>query len=220
VVCEPHQVFQVNAERPEPGAIACAAAALQAGLLVAFPTDTVYGLGCDSRNPEAVDRLYAAKRRPRSLPLVLLLAEPGDALRYAAAFPPAAQKAAAAFWPGPLTLVVPGEPGVTRVVAAGYDTVGLRVPDHAVARALIRAAGFAPATTSANRSGGPDPLTADEVVRALDVEIGVLLDAGPVPVGTASTVLDVSGAIPVVLREGAVSVEDLERALGEVARGG
>lgn len=210
------RVLQVNAHEPEPHLIARAAEALRGGGLVAFPTDTVYGIGCDPGNGDAVDRLYAAKGRPRDLPLILLLAEADEAPRHARTWPPAAEKAAR-FWPGALTLVVRKAPGVRDAITAGRDTIGLRVPDHAVARALVRAAGFAPATTSANRSGERDPLTAEDVIRALGAEVDVLLDAGPSPLGKASTVLDVTGAVPVVLRTGAVSIEELRRELGEVA---
>jgi len=118
------RVFQVNAHEPEPHLIARAADALHAGLLVAFPTDTVYGLGCDPGNPDAVDRLYAAKGRPRDLPLILLLAESADAPRHVRAWPPTAQKAAARFWPGALTLVVAKAPAVPAAITAGRDTIG------------------------------------------------------------------------------------------------
>jgi len=211
----PH-VLQVSPRAPEPDPMARAAAALREGLLVAFPTDTVYGLACDPGDPAAVDRLYAAKGRPRDLPLILLLADADDAPALARDWPPAAQEAADHFWPGPLTLVVPRAPSVPAAITAGRDSIGLRVPDHAVARAFIRAAGFAPATTSANRSGGPDPLTAAQALEALGPHLAVVLDAGPVPLGAPSTVLDLTQSPPVVLRQGALSLDDLRRVLPDI----
>jgi L-threonylcarbamoyladenylate synthase len=200
--------------------IAAAAALLRAGGLVAFPTETVYGLGGDALNPDAVAAIFAAKGRPADDPLIVHLAAAADLPRVAAAIPPAALALAAALWPGPLTLILPRGPAVPRAVTAGGDTVAVRVPSHPVARALIAAAGTPLAAPSANRFGHTSPTDAAHVLADLDGRIAAVLDGGPTPIGVESTVLDLTTALPTLLRPGGVSLEELRAALGEVALGG
>jgi L-threonylcarbamoyladenylate synthase len=202
-----------------PEAIAEAAALLRAGRLVAFPTETVYGLGADATNGLAVAGLYAAKGRPSFNPLIVHAADAGAALRLAAPTP-LADRLAAAFWPGPLTLVLAKAPAcpVAELATAGLDTIALRVPAHRIAQALLRAAGLPVAAPSANRSGHVSPTTAAHVAADLGGRVAMILDGGPTPLGLESTVVDATGAEPVILRPGAVTREQVERAAGRPAR--
>lgn len=200
--------------------IAAAAALLRAGGLAAFPTETVYGLGGDALSPEAVAAIFAAKGRPAEDPLIVHLADAAELPRVAAAAPPAALALAAACWPGPLTLVLPRGPAVPLAVSAGRETVAVRVPAHPVARALIAAAGTPLAAPSANRFGHTSPTTAAHVLADLDGRIDAVLDGGPTPIGVESTVLDLTGPAPTLLRPGGVSLEQLRELLGDVVVGG
>jgi L-threonylcarbamoyladenylate synthase len=186
-----------------------AAALLRGGALVAFPTDTVYGVGAIAWDRDAVGKLYVAKLRALEKAIPILLADPEDLDRVARAVSPAARRLAARFWPGPLTIVVPRSGRVPDEVTAGGDGVAVRVPDHPLARALIRAAGAPLATTSANLSGGPNPVTAQEVSAQLAGRIGMILDGGRCPGGVASTVVDLSGPSPVILRPGPISLGEI-----------
>jgi L-threonylcarbamoyladenylate synthase len=206
------RVWTVDPARPAPAALEEAVRLLRAGQCVAFPTDTVYGVGADLAAPGGLDALYAAKDRPAANPLVLLLADLGQATGWIRPGP-ALEALAARFWPGPLTLVVTAADSVPPRVTAGRPSVGLRVPDCALARALVAALGRPLPTTSANRSGGPDPRNASEVLAALGGRVPLLLDGGPSPGGQASTVLDLSVEPPLVRRAGPVSVEELRRVL-------
>ncbi len=195
-----------------------AVALLQAGELVAFPTETVYGLGADASNPDAVARIFAAKGRPADHPLIVHL--PGaDALdRWAREIPEAAHRLAAAFWPGPLTLILKRQRDVIDAVTGGQDTVGLRVPDHRLALALLRAFGGDDgggiAAPSANRYGRISPTTAAHVREELGERMAMILDGGPCVVGIESTIVDLSGDMPRILRPGAISRAALTRVLG------
>ncbi len=186
---------------------------LKAGEIVAFPTDTVYGVGALVWNETAVTKLYDAKLRPAGKPIPVLLADPEDLAQITGPLPATAARLAARFWPGPVTLVVPAAPGVPAVVTAGGSTVAVRVPDHALARALIRAAGAPLATTSANLSGQPSPVTAQDVADQLGGRVALIVDGGPCPGGVASTIIDLSGAEPVILRAGPITQADLLAAL-------
>jgi len=199
----------LSADHPQ--AIEEAVSVLKRGGLVAFPTDTVYGVGAPAFDPQAVTRLYEVKERPRSKAIPLLLADGADLPSVAEPIPPLAERLAERFWPGPLTLVLPRRAVVPDVVTAGGDTVAVRVPDHPVARALIAAAGMPLATTSANRSGEPSPVTAEEVMAQLGGRIDLILDGGRCPGGVPSTVLDLTVSPPAVLRPGPVSDRDIER---------
>ena len=200
----------------DPQAIARAAQVLRSGGLVAFPTETVYGLGADALDPAAIARVFAAKQRPADNPLIVHVAEVAAARALARAFPRSAEVVAAALWPGPLTLVLPRGPRVPEATTAGQDTVALRVPDHPVALALLRACGRPLAAPSANRSGRPSPTLASHVLTDLAGRIDLILDGGPTQHGLESTVLDLSGARPLLLRRGAVTLEQLQALLGEV----
>jgi L-threonylcarbamoyladenylate synthase len=197
-------------------AITRAAALLRAGGLVAFPTETVYGLGADATNPQAVQGIFRAKERPWSDPLIVHLADAAELGTVAAEIPPIATALAARFWPGPLTLVLPRAERVPAVVAAGGPTVGVRVPAHPVARALLRAAGVPVAAPSANRFMRTSPTTAAHVLADLAGRIDAVLDGGPCAVGVESTVLDVTLDPPRVLRPGGVSLEELRAVLPSV----
>lgn len=196
-----------------------AGAALAAGELVAFPTETVYGLGADGTNARAVDNIYRVKGRPPDNPLILHVVEAAVAEEVARVWPADARRLAERWWPGPLTLVVPARPTVPAVVRGGLDTVAVRCPSHPVARRLLAAAGVPVAAPSANRSGQPSPTTADAVARALggpgapDVAVW-LVDGGPSPIGVESTVVDVSRGRPVLLRPGGLPRAAIEEVVG------
>lgn len=211
------RVVAVDALAPDAAAVAEARAVLRRGGLVAFPTETVYGLGAAALDAAAVARVFAAKGRPADNPLIVHLADAGELGAVTRCVGPLARTLAAAFWPGPLTLVLDAAPVVPPVVRGGLPTVGVRVPGHAVARVL--AGGLAVAAPSANRSGRPSPTTAADVLADLDGRIDLVLDGGPCPVGLESTVVDARGAVPLVLREGAVTREQLAAAVGAPAVG-
>lgn len=181
---------------------------LRQGGLVAFPTDTVYGVGAMAIDEKAVESIYAAKDRPIEKAIPILIGGPEDLDKVTVEVPPIAAKLAARYWPGPLTLVIPKHPNLPDVVSAS-PTVGVRVPDHPVARALLRAAGPM-AVTSANISGQASPKTAEEVSRQLNGRIPLILDGGETPGGVPSTVVNCLGTEPVILREGPVTLEDIQ----------
>ncbi|HEX8695707.1 MAG TPA: L-threonylcarbamoyladenylate synthase [Longimicrobium sp.] len=210
-------VLRVDPSRPEKAALERAAEVLRGGGLVAFPTETVYGLGAHALDPAAVERIYAAKGRPAYNPLIVHVPGVELARALAAAWPEAADRLAARFWPGPLTLVVPRSAVIPEAVSAGLATVGLRVPAHPVAHALLETAGIPVAAPSANRSAQVSPTTAEHVRRSLGARVDLLLDAGPTPVGIESTVLSLAGEVPTVLRPGSISLDELREVLGEVA---
>lgn len=195
--------------------IAEAARLIREGRLVALPTETVYGLGADATDGKAVAGIYEAKGRPSFNPLIAHVGEPGQALALGR-FDEDARRLAEAFWPGPLTLVVPMAPGagISDLARAGLDTLGLRVPAHPVARALLNAVGRPVAAPSANRSGHVSPTTAAHVLADLDGRIDAVLDAGATPVGVESTIVACLGGDPVLLRPGGVPRAALEQALG------
>ncbi len=192
-----------------------AARVLRQGGVVAFPTETVYGLGADARNPRAVARVFEIKARPRFDPLIVHAATLGAALRQARDVPEEARVLAERFWPGPLTLVLPKDPGVPDIVTSGLDTVALRVPDHPMALALLRASGTPIAAPSANPFGRISPTRAEDVVEHLAGDVDMVLDGGPCRVGVESTVVAVlPGRRPALLRPGGVPAEALEAAVG------
>ena len=197
-----------------PDAIARAAACLRQGGLVALPTETVYGLGADARNDHAVARIFAAKGRPSFNPLIVHLPDAAQAFAYGSAND-WARVLADAFWPGPLSLVLPRieTSGLSRLVSAGLPSVALRVPAHPVAQDLLRAFGGPIAAPSANPSGRISATTAQHVLDHLGDAVDLVLDAGPCQVGLESTVVDVTGAAPTLLRPGGIPVEAIEEAL-------
>ena len=198
--------------------IAEAARLVRGGELAAFPTETVYGLGGDATDERAVARIFEAKGRPRFNPLIVHVPDLAAAERLAL-FDDRARAAARQFWPGPLTLVLKrrAESGLSLLASAGLDTVALRVPAHPVAQALLRAAGRPVAAPSANRSGRVSPTTAAHVAAELGDRTAVILDGGPTQIGLESAVLDLSGAAPILLRPGGVTLEELAARLGPVA---
>ena len=195
-------------------AIQEAAAILRRGGLVAFPTETVYGLGADAENPAAVARLFAAKGRPVNHPVIVHIGRAELLAQWAADIPPSARRLAQRFWPGPLTLVLKRAARVPDAVTGGQDTVGLRVPDHPVALALLAAFGGGIAAPSANRFGWLSPTTAAHVRTELGEAVDYIVDGGPCRVGIESTILDVSGARPRLLRPGAITPAEIEAVLG------
>lgn len=215
----PCEVLHLDPDAPAPEALARAAAVLRRGGLVAFPTETVYGLGADARAAPAVARIFAAKGRPATNPVIVHTADAEAARALAAAWPAVAEALARRFWPGPLTLVLPRAANVPDVVTAGGPTVALRVPAHPVAQALLRAADLPIAAPSANRSTELSPTRAEHVVRSLGNRIDMVLDAGPASGGLESTVLDVTTTPPRLLRPGLVTPAELEAIVGRVLRG-
>lgn len=189
---------------------------LKSGGLVAFPTETVYGLGADATNPTAVAKIFAAKGRPGTNPLIVHIADSSVARRYATHWTDTATKLAARFWPGPLTLVLPKSPDIVDAVTAGRGTVGLRVPDHPLALGLLRAFDGPVAAPSANKSNRISPTAAQHVRDELGDSVDLILDGGPCKVGIESTVLDLSGDSPMILRLGGVSRQQIEAVIGPV----
>jgi L-threonylcarbamoyladenylate synthase len=198
-------------------AIARAAALLRSGQLVAFPTETVYGLGGDATNERAVAAIFEAKGRPRFNPLIVHVSRP-DQAEALAIFDDRARETAARFWPGPLTLVLRRRvgSGLSLLMSAGLDTVAIRVPSHPVAQALLRATARPIAAPSANRSGRVSPTEGAHVAAELGNRVALILDGGRTPVGIESTVLDLSGEAPAVLRPGGVTAEQLTELLGPI----
>jgi L-threonylcarbamoyladenylate synthase len=197
-----------------PGAepIAEAARCLRAGGLVAFPTETFYGLGADALDARAVAGIFRAKGRPADKPLLVLVDSIAMAEAVAAEIPPRARRLMARHWPGPLTLILPARPALPPALTASTGTIGLRIPGHAVASALVRAVGRPVTAPSANPHGGPSPRTAEDVLAGLGDRVDLVLDGGPTAGGPASTLLDLTGLRPRLVRPGAVTLSqaDLE----------
>lgn len=197
-----------------PGDIEKAAGILRAGGLIVFPTETVYGLGADAENATAVARIFAVKGRPPSHPLIVHIGSASQLDHWAAEVPEPGRRLAERFWPGPLTLIVQRSARVPLAVTGGLDTVGLRVPAHAVTLSLLAVFGGGIAAPSANRFGAVSPTMARHVREELGGAVDLVLDGGPCAVGVESTIVDVTGEAPVILRPGGVLREDLERELG------
>ena len=191
-----------------------AVAALRAGELVAFPTETVYGLGADAMNPEAVRRIFAAKGRPADHPVIVHLLDAAQLGHWARSVSPTAAVLAEHFWPGPLTLILPRTQSVSDAVTGGQDTVGLRVPSHPVARALLEAFGGGIAGPSANRFGRLSPTCAADVRAELGTEVALVLEGGASDVGIESAIVDCSGAEPALLRPGMIGADAIAAVLG------
>ena len=211
-------VVRIDPEHPDPEALARAAALLRDGGLVAFPTETVYGLGAHALDARAVARIYEAKGRPAWNPLIVHVADVEGACALVARWPESAQRLAELFWPGPLTLVLPRRDVVPDAVTAGLDSVAVRIPSHPVALALLHAARVPVAAPSANRSTRVSPTTAAHVVRDLGDRVDLVLDGGPTTVGIESTVVALGDGEATLLRPGIVSVEQLEPVVGPLRR--
>jgi len=198
-----------NAQQPD--AVSQAAAWLGQGQLVAFPTDTVYGVGVAAFNAAAIERLYQAKKRPYSKGIPILLADPADLDKVSQNIPAAARRLMTRFWPGPLTLILPRHPHLPANISPN-ESIAVRIPDCDVARALIRAAGGAVAATSANQSGQPPAQTGVEALAALAGVVTAVLDDGPAPGGVPSTIVTFTEGNPRIIREGPITVTDLSQA--------
>lgn len=192
-----------------------AAEIIRQGGLVAFPTETVYGLGADALNPEAVGKVYAAKGRPSDNPMNVHISSKDDLTRLTFEITEDMKKLADVFWPGPLTMVVPARPVVPKVTTGGLDTVAVRMPSDLTAASLITASGVPIAAPSANLSGKPSPTTARHVIDDLDGRIDAIIEGGDCQVGIESTVVDMTGSVPAVLRPGIITQEQLSSALGK-----
>ncbi|BAF61009.1 putative translation factor [Pelotomaculum thermopropionicum SI] len=208
--------IKVNPAHPEAEAVREAGLILRGGGLVAFPTETVYGLGANALDGKAVARIFEAKGRPSDNPLIVHVAAAEEVGALVRGISDRARLLMEIFWPGPLTLVLPAGKAVPAGVTAGLDTVAVRMPDHPVAAALIRAAGVPVAAPSANISGRPSPTTAEHVLQDLNGRIEAILDGGPAGLGVESTVLDVTVPVPLILRPGGVTPEELREVLGTV----
>lgn len=194
-----------------------AARLLRDRAVVAFPTETVYGLGANALSNEAVEKIFAAKGRPSDNPLIVHIAKKEQLSTVASEIPEKAEKLMDAFWPGPLTIILPRTDEVASLVTAGLDSVGVRMPDHPIALALIAEAGVPIAAPSANRSGRPSPTTAAHVLADLDGRVAGIVDGGATGVGLESTVIDVTVEPPVILRPGGITREEMEAVIGPVA---
>ena len=203
------RVLAVDAECPDPDVIAEAASVITRGGLVAFPTETVYGLGANALDPAAVARVFEAKGRPATDPLIVHLAHIGQLARVARDIPPVARTLGLSFWAGPLTLILQKQPAIPDAVTAGRSTVAVRVPAHRVARALMEACGVPVAAPSANRFSRPSPTRAAHVLTDLEGAVDLLLDGGPATIGVESTIVDCTRTPPVLLRPGGITSEQL-----------
>lgn len=207
---------KVNSEKPQMNRIRIAAEAIKKGGLAAFPTETVYGLGADALNAEAVAKIFKAKERPADNPVIVHIADREDAYRLARNVSDRAEKLMTEFWPGPLTLILKRSPVVPNITVVGLDTIGVRMPSNKVALALIHESCTPIAAPSANRAGKPSPTTAQHVIDDLAGRIDIVLDGGPTEVGVESTVIDMTTRAPQILRPGGTPVEELKNVLGRV----
>lgn len=210
------KLLKISREHPEPDLVAEAARILRAGGLVAFPTETVYGLGGNGLDGEVCKKIYAAKGRPSDNPLILHISQISELRPIVREIPPAAQKLMDAFWPGPLTMIFPKSDIVPLETTGGLDTVAVRFPSHPVAMAIIRAAGLPIAGPSANSSGKPSPTRASHVEFDLSGKIDMIVDGGAAEWGLESTIVDVSSEIPMILRPGALTQEMMEAVAGKI----
>ncbi len=210
------KVIKIDPENIDKSKLSEAAEALKAGKVVAIPTETVYGLGADALNTEAVSRIFKAKGRPSDNPLIVHIADKEKVFELVESVPEKAAELMDKFWPGPLTLVLKKSPKIPDIITAGLDTVAIRMPEHPVARELIRLAGVPVAAPSANVSGKPSTTTAQHVLDDMDGKIEMIVDAGSSRVGLESTVLDITVEPPVLLRPGGVTPGQLEKYIGPI----
>ena len=210
------QCLKVDKTNPEQAVLAEAARILARGGLVAFPTETVYGLGANGLDESAVTRIFQAKGRPADNPLILHIASQDDVSRLVKRIPANARVLMDTYWPGPLTIVLERQEHIPDAVTAGLGTVAVRLPDSLIARELIRLAGVPIAAPSANLSGRPSPTTADAVLADMDGKIDAIVDGGSCAIGVESTVVDCTTPVPTLLRPGGITLEMLQATLGEV----
>lgn len=211
------KIIRVSIHDPEGPAIEEAAAILRQGGLVAFPTETVYGLGADATNHDAIKAVFDVKGRPPDNPLIVHIAQPEQLLHLAKEVPPKGKRLAEAFWPGPLTLVVRRLPHVPDIVTADLDTVAVRMPNHPITLQLVKVFGRPIVGPSANISGRPSPTTAEHVFNDLRGKIDLILDAGPAQIGMESTVIDVTVDPPLILRFGGLTRNQIEEVVGTLS---
>lgn len=209
-------VLEIDEKEPQPERVKLAADFLRQGKLVAFPTETVYGIGANALSAEAAAKIYEAKGRPSDNPLIVHLAEWAEADRYVEAISERARCLAAAFCPGPLTMIFKKQDNIPAAITGGLNTVGIRIPRHPVAHAVLRACGLPIAAPSANLSGRPSPTEFVHVVEDLDGRVDMIIRSGSAEVGLESTVIDMSREVPVILRPGAVTQAMIEAVIGEV----
>ncbi len=212
--------IKINPSAPDEGALREAAECIKHGGLVAFPTETVYGLGADTFNPDAVKKIYLAKGRPSDNPLISHIADADEVLKLAAFIPENAKRLMDACWGGPLTIILKRKAEVPDIVSASLDTVSIRLPSHPVANMLIKLSGTPIAAPSANLSGSPSPTTFAHCKADMDGRVDIIIDGGDCQVGVESTVVDMTGDVPVILRPGAVTREDIASLCGECYFGG
>ncbi|HXG13660.1 MAG TPA: L-threonylcarbamoyladenylate synthase [Candidatus Nitrosotenuis sp.] len=210
------RIVKVNPKKPHLPKIREAAKLIRRGKLVAFPTETVYGLGANALNSAAVKKIFEAKGRPADNPLIIHIYDKDDVLFLAKDVPKIAQKLRDMFWPGPLTIVLKKSEIVPKVVTGGLDAVAIRMPENKIAQLLIKEAGVPIAAPSANLAGSPSPTTAKHVFKDLAGKVDLIIDGGKTRIGIESTVIDITGKIPLLLRPGGVTLEQLQRAIGKV----
>jgi L-threonylcarbamoyladenylate synthase len=217
------KIIKINSHKPEPAKIKRAVLILRRGGLIAFPTDTVYGLGADALNPRAVKKIFSVKKRPRSNPLPILFAKKSDLLKFVEIRSPdfsrVIKKLTDKFWPGPLTIVLKKKKIIPNVVTAGGKTVGVRLPNNPVALTLIKALGRPLATTSANLTTKKSSTTVGGVKKYLNNKIELILDGEKTKLGRESTVLDCTTSPPTLLRPGAITKNKLEKSIGKIKTG-
>jgi len=208
--------LKANSQKPEIEKIRIAAKVIKNSGLVAFPTETVYGLGADALNPEAVAKIFEAKERPPDNPIIVHIADKQDVYKLAREVPSSAKRLIEKFWPGPLTLILKRSSIVPDITIVGLDTIAIRMPSNKVALALIKESGTPIAAPSANLAGKPSPTEAQHVINDLAGRIDIVLDAGPTKIGVESTVIDMTTPIPKILRPGGISYEKLKSVIGSV----
>lgn len=210
------KVIKINRNQPDKALLKEAGQLLAKGALVAFPTETVYGLGGDGLKEDVAARIYAAKGRPSDNPLILHIAELSDMEKLAVDIPELAYRLAEQFWPGPLTMILKKAEVVPYATTGGLDTVAIRMPSDEIAREIIRASGTYIAAPSANLSGRPSPTKAEHVIEDLSGRIEMIVDGGDSDIGLESSIIDLSGEVPMILRPGYITKEDFERIVAEV----
>lgn len=210
------RILRVDPRRPQIQKIREAARLVKNGSVVAFPTETVYGLGADALNASAVRKIFVAKGRPSDNPLIVHISDEGDLAKLAVDIPNVMKKISRRFWPGPLTVVLKKSKMVPKITTGGLDTVAIRMPESLIATLLIREAHTPIAAPSANYFGRPSPTTAEHVLEDMDGRIGLILDGGSTKIGIESTVIDLTAKTPILLRPGGVSVEQLQKELGKI----
>ena len=210
------KILKISPKKPELSRIRHAAELVRRGKLVAFPTETVYGLGASALNPKAVKKIFEAKGRPADNPLIVHISDRNDVLFLARDVTPTTGKLTQEFWPGPLTIVLKKSKIVPKITTGGLDTVAIRMPKNKIAQSLIREAGVPIAAPSANYAGRPSPTMARHVLEDMEGRIGLIVDGGKTRIGIESTVIDLSRKTPMMLRPGGVTLEQLRRAIGRV----